>query len=348
MKKEIQKRKKIFVIAGIPATVIVIVFILAAVYYRSDKTIALLDGQAITVDELEFYETLEESSVRNYYRANFGITLESEEMWSQQVDGTEPRQLLAERALERCVNDKALLLLTLEQGIDVPVNYEQFKQAVKEENNEREKALKNKEVVYGVNHFSDEEYLSHTLTNIRNQLITELSREEEQPLYVTDEEVCMYYKANNKDWNAKATTTHVADIMLTNPLTEEDAGKITELIRSGKSLEEIAFAYPDGLETKNRVFTGDSYKTDIRACYEVRIAADEMVQGEVRIITSDEVINVIYIQERISDDEEILNTYSTQIRSVIAEQKFENFLNSYQEQLSYELIEKRFIKFCQR
>lgn len=348
MKKKTQERKKIFVIAGIPVIVIIIVFILAAVYYSSDKTIALLEGQAITADELEFYETLEESSVRNYYSANYGITLESEDMWSQQVDGTEPQQLLAERALDRCVNDKALLLLTVEQGIDVPVNYEQFKQAVKEENNVRQKAIKNEDVVYGINQFSEEEYLSHTLTNTRNQLITKLSKEEEQPLYVTDDEIRTYYNANKEDWSANATTIHVSDFMLTNPLTEEDARQIAELIRSGKSPDGIAAAYPNGLEMKDRVFTGDSYSTDIRACYEVRIAADDMEQGEVRIITSDEMINVIYIQERMSDDEETLNTYSSQIRSIIAEQKFENFLNSYQEQLSYELFEERFIKFCRR
>jgi len=344
MKRQKQKTKRNCVYAVILA----IVFILAAVYYRSDKIIASLDGQAITAEELEFYERMEESAVRNYYSVNYGIALESEELWSQEVDGTMPRQLLAERALERCVKDKALFLLTAEQGIDVPASYEQLKQAVKEENQEREKALKNEEVVYGVNRFAEEEYLSRTLTNTRNQLIAELSKEEELPLYVSEDEVRTYYEANKEDWSAKATTIHAAEIMLVNPLTEEDAGQIAKLIHSGKSMEEIEAFYPNGLETRYRVFTSDSYTADLRSCYEVRIAADEMAQGEVRIITAEEVISVVYIQERISDDEETLNTYSTQIRSVITEQKFENFLNSYQEKLTYDLAEERFIRFYRR
>ena len=230
-------------------TIIFALSVLAAIIvlsFGTQRVVSTINGYAITKEEVDFHKRIHRNEVRNYYLSNYGIALEDKD-WTRTVGDETPEEFLYKTALKECRYNKAVFILAYEKGIIEYVDFRHFKMALKDENAKRKKAIEAGETVYGMTTFSEEEYYSHVLSDLKNALVEEMS--------ISDEDVARYLEGNSDQWLFDVTTYSAEDIRL-----DENEQEITKDIL---------------------LFTSDSYSTDMRKCPEARLLVGKMDLGEV-------------------------------------------------------------------
>ncbi len=289
-----------------------------------DRAVAEFDGYPISDREMDFYRELVRSDVLNYYQANYEVN--ALEHPDDAYDGMTPGQKWEEMALARLQEDKCLMILGYEQGLIGFADFTSFEDAWNSENKARAAAVQNGEIVYGMTSFTEEEYLAHFLANLRIALEKQLSASEGDSLYVTEEEIRTAYEADQTLWDADATTLCVTDyyVMQSDDLTALE--EVRESIMSGMDAEPS-----DAVNVREWTFTGDSYSADYHRCYEIRSAADEMAEGELREVMDEIGYHLIYLASKEVDHEAAYESYRETIRSYVLDTKFQVY---YEQELS--------------
>ena len=98
---------------------------------------AAVNGEAITVEEKEYFSSRYRAQIINDYSEKYGIK-DFSEFWDTEFDGKTPRQALDEYALKQAAEAKIKLVLMRENGIYDDISFSALKAKAEKYNREHE------------------------------------------------------------------------------------------------------------------------------------------------------------------------------------------------------------------
>lgn len=125
---------------------------------QKDTCIAIVNGEAITEEEYEYFRKKYKSQVLNECLEKFE-TEYTEDFWQTEFDGVTPEEILYDRVVKECVMAKIQLLLMKEEGIYEDISFAGLKLKAETFNSENE----NKEGVVGIKSIQISQFYSYYL-----------------------------------------------------------------------------------------------------------------------------------------------------------------------------------------
>lgn len=289
------KKKYLFIL--IPGIVVIVGVVLAVCL--QNRSICTVMGHQITKQEIALYKTMYKNDVRNYYETTYGTVLTDKD-WNSNKFEKSPNEYLNEIALNECIHNKIVFILANENDIIDYVDYKDFNQAFEAENKERKRALEAGEIVYGMTSFTKEQYLDHTISALKNELAMTC-------FAATEEEIGEYLKQHEDEWLNNVTTYYVTDSIMKN-------GEVAD--------------------SKEYVFTADSYMTDMHSCYEARMIAERLAVGEDDCYISEEgEEHIVTLINKVVNKEAAYEEYSDRIGKLLAYTALEDHIESVYEEI---------------
>ena len=318
-------RRAIALMAGVVGIALVVTVIATVVLASRSGEVAVIDGHPVTRDELLFHMRRLTPIVQNELQNERG--LQGPIDWDAPVGGTTALERLAARALDEIRRDKTMLIVADENGLSVPIEYDDLLVELDKENERRAEAAAKGETVYGVVEFSLEEYYSHRLTQIATALKRRLSADPGDPLWVSEAEVRWAFDANRDAWSANATTYRYSKLVIEVPSSASSsyvAGLQRRVDATGR-LADVAATEPDAVLTTD-TYDGGSVGQSPRD-QELRAVLSTLEPGEI----SDPVVGSGHVtfyelHAKTVDEDEAFAEYSYRIRQSLIDRKFRKYL----------------------
>lgn len=160
------------------------------VHAAMNRSPGMVDGIAITRDEVQLYRTVCSSQPCSSVRSIDGQSSEVQ------------KQTFARGMVHQMAEDKALFILARDHGFGDVTAFDAFEQ-VREQTNSRKTALAAQgKTVYGVTSYSDTAFRSRVLDQARAYLKEELADRGEE-LFVSDAEARVWFTQHRKEWTAE-------------------------------------------------------------------------------------------------------------------------------------------------
>lgn len=201
-------------IAGILILIIVTVFLIAKPEFSQthpeDTYIATVDGEVIHVSEFQRAIHANRAEMIKYFHEKYDAA-QSTEFWSTPYGNETPLELIKKKALEDSIHLKIRQILAKEQGVLSDISYDGFVQNLLLENERRQQAIKNNQVVFGPAQFTEETYLEYVMGNtalaVKNHLMEQNWKPNEQQLLT-------FYEANKRRLYHAPATVKVRQLSL--------------------------------------------------------------------------------------------------------------------------------------
>jgi len=155
--------------------------------------IAIVNGESVTNDELQYFEGKLKAQVLNDYLQKYHVEY-SAGFWSRKFDGKTPEQALNEQALEKCMTAKMQFVLMREKGIYADISY----QGLYDKATAFNKANSNKTGVVGLKSIKMSQFYSYYLDNGVMELKNILAKDEIKPSEKEISERVTQLKASKK------------------------------------------------------------------------------------------------------------------------------------------------------
>lgn len=178
-KKRVDKKigKKALIVLGSLCFMCIMCIIGLYFLHKEDSQVATVNGEPIS--RLEFTRVLKEKSsqIYSYFHTRYQAE-DNKDFWITEFDGQVPIEMAREQALEDCIKVKLQQMMARDKGLLVDISYEGFLDRLHDENKNREKAVKNNEVIYGPIRFGETEFFNYTFSNMILELKDKLAEKE--------------------------------------------------------------------------------------------------------------------------------------------------------------------------
>jgi len=241
-KQVVVKTKKIVLIVSLSVLLVVVGVVafygIKAVlnYQKEDSNIATVNGEPISVKEFDLiYQNQIRSNVIKEFTSK-GIDTNSKNFWKSSFNGQIPQNVAKEETLNSAVKIKLQYILAKENGVVPDISYGALLKSLVDENNRRQVAVKNNEVIYGPVQYDTYGYYNYIYSN----MITKLKDKLWKNKFKVDDDTLMKYYEANKDKNYKqANSLNVDRIFITlsdgktpvNPAQRDKGIKILEGVK---------------------------------------------------------------------------------------------------------------------
>ncbi|WP_223260445.1 peptidyl-prolyl cis-trans isomerase [Paenibacillus ihbetae] len=169
---------------------------------QEDDFFATVDGFPIHANEFQRAIHANKSVIIRYFYEKYGAE-QSAAFWNTSYGGEFPLELLKKKALEDTVNLKIQQIIAMEQGVLTDISYGSFEQNFNQENERRQKAINNNQVVFGPAQYTEEAYLEYVMGN---SILSVKNRLMERDWKPNDEQLKTFYETK-KDQLYKAPAT---------------------------------------------------------------------------------------------------------------------------------------------
>jgi hypothetical protein len=161
-----------------------------------NQSLPLLTINQMPIDEREFmlFLNMQRARVVGYFNDTYGIS-DHPNFWTTTYSGETPIAMAKQLALEELKSVKIQQLLAIENGLLDDSSYATFSNQLTQENARREKAVANKQVIYGPVQYEEWGYYNYLFSNLVIKLKQVLARKESA---MTESEARTLY-ANLKD-----------------------------------------------------------------------------------------------------------------------------------------------------
>lgn len=320
------RRRRRALVVVVAAVVVATGAVTAAWALSGPDDVASIAGHPVSAAEVDFHMRLLRPAVQNQIQVQRGITAGPLD-WDAEVDGTTARQVLEDRALDEIAKDKIVFIVAHELGLVDYVDFSGFESALADENASRARDLADGDVVYGVTSFTQAEYYSHTVTDLRTRMQTALSEHDSDPLHVTDRELTDYYRAHAGDWAANATRYKLT--CLTVPVAGDREAVRTDLaarLRGTPDLTAVAAGYPGSTVHLRTLDAADATRPTVPDQEALQQVAG-LATGQVTAPLDDGGSLVVWrVDVKTVDDARALSLYASRIRAAVVAEKFDAYL----------------------
>ncbi|WP_230673238.1 peptidyl-prolyl cis-trans isomerase [Rathayibacter sp. Leaf248] len=305
------RRRSTLIAAGVLGLAVLGAGTVALAVDHADRPVSVVDGRAISADEIRFQMALLDDAVSNAVRTGA-------------VPAADADDELRERALEQSLRDAQLFGLARDRGLIGFDDFDGFLRSLEEENDSRAAALAAGEIVYGTTEFSAPEYYSRTTTLLRTEL-TDVLSEEGGPLHVTDADVRAYYDANAADWAAEASTWSVRSLSL--PATAaEDAVCAAALAAAPPSLGAVETAC--GATATDSTLDGAADLPAGSPAAEALASVQGLEAGGTSApVVADGEVHLYQLVSMSVDSDAAYELYADRIRSVVVSDRLDGYLD---------------------
>lgn len=301
--------KRRTVIALVAGVVVAAVAVTVVVLSRSTSDVATIDGHTVTRDELIFHMRRLEPTVRN-------------ELRNAKAGETTAPQRLADRALDEIWRDKTTLILAEEQGLTDSVDYADFLADLDNENDSRAKDIAEGRTVYGVGHFSQEEYYTHRLTEITTSLKERLA---DGPLRVTEAEVRHTFDTDRDAWSANATT-YTYSTLVVPVASQEHAVGLRQRVAAAGRLADVAAEEP-GAQLTTGTYDGSSPTGMNAHTQDLTTVLGKLAPGQISTpVVGAGQLTYYELDGKTVDEDAAFAAYANRIRASLVDEKFSQLL----------------------
>lgn len=251
---------------------------------ENGQYVVSVNGTGVSEQEFEAAMSLERVGVIHEFQTTYGAEYD-QDFWTTSFNGVTPTEILRKRALDRCITIKLQQIAAVKAGIidETDISYSGFLNLWRKENERREQALKNRQVIYGPKSYGEEEFYQYTINNMVIGLKEELAKSE---LDLSPNEMIAYYYEHKKSLYRKAPYIRTMKLVV------EDTSKVKEKAWSTvkqvkleaerlRSLELAAGSNKGELELSEQVFDETSERGDHRYAAELLEAAKQLEPGEI-------------------------------------------------------------------
>lgn len=124
-------KRNIFILLPIAALIFLSLTSCAKKYTVSDipnGAVAIVNGEAVTNDEVSYFENLLKDEVANYFIHQYSAE-KDDDFWNTKYGSSTPKEKLNAKAKEQAIDAKKTLLFLKENEIFDDISFEHFKQA---------------------------------------------------------------------------------------------------------------------------------------------------------------------------------------------------------------------------
>ncbi|MFF3332875.1 peptidyl-prolyl cis-trans isomerase [Streptomyces sp. NPDC002888] len=283
--------------------------------------VASLDGHSVTRDELLFHMRRLAPTVQNELRNTYHLRGTFD--WKAKAGGKTALQRLETRALDEIRRDKTTLVLAKEQGLVDSVDHTDFLADLSKENQSRADAIAEGRTVYGVAHFSPEEYYTHRLTELTTSLKKRLGANADGPLRVTEADVRHAFDADRDAWSANATTYRYTQLVVPSPA---DAAGLQHRVTAAGSLTAVAAEEP-GAKLTTGTYHGTGSNGLSAHDQDLVTVLGDLAPGRISApVPGTGQITFYQLQSRTVDEDKAFADYSQRIRQSLVEKKFDQLI----------------------
>lgn len=279
-------------IAGIFILIVVTILLIAKPEFtqtdRADAYIATVDGVEIHVSEFQRAIDANRAGMIKYFHEKYDA-VPSAAFWTTPYGGKEiPLELLKKKALEDSINQKIRQILAKEQGVLPDISYDAFMQNFILENERRQQAIKNHQVVFGPAQYTEEAYFEYVMGNAALSVKNQLMEHDWKP---NEQQLITFYESNKRRLYHAPATVKVRLLSLSfldanrnvDALLKTRAKRKLETARqkisSGVSFELAARDIDQDDQVTEQIYNLDSYRHNARS--PVAQASADLLPGEV-------------------------------------------------------------------
>jgi len=159
------KKKAVFATGGV---ILVFAALTGFLFFNTlgENIVAAVNGQPVT--EQEFLAACDRN--RGDVFSQLCGEYNGDGFWLAKLAGGRPVDILFQRALDECTQQKVILILARQNGLADDITYKGLLNGMKRENQNRKEKLARGEPVYGPQQFSMDEYLGWYFLNLEAEL----------------------------------------------------------------------------------------------------------------------------------------------------------------------------------
>ncbi len=201
-RKGLSIRRKLWMAIGV-AAVLVMIFAAMLRFLRSrDDIAAYVGNEPITASELRLQVNNNKSLVSAYFNAAYGAEY-GNGFWTTDFNGEVPAEKLIEDSLNTAIRNKVLQIMAKERDILPNISFHYILNELKQENENRRRALQNNEPVFGPQQYDEKTYYDLIMSNTQSALEQALRDE----IVITEDEIKQKYNETKSNIiNSEAIT----------------------------------------------------------------------------------------------------------------------------------------------
>ncbi|MCV4230921.1 peptidylprolyl isomerase [Virgibacillus sp. LDC1] len=261
--------------------------------HHEDTYIATVDGVEIHISEFQRAIRANRAGIIKYFHEKYD-SAQSTDFWSTTYGDETPLELIKKKALEDSIHLKMRQILAKEQGVLSDISYDGFVHNFNLENERRQKAIKNHQVVFGPAQYTEETYFEYVMGNTTLSVKNQLMEHDWKP---NEQQLITFYEANKGRLYDAPATVKVRQLSLSfldasrnvDPLLKTREKKKMEIARekisSGISFEQAAKDINQGDQVTEQLYNLDSYRHNARS--PVAQASANLRPGEVSEIVEE-------------------------------------------------------------
>lgn len=297
-------------IAGFFILIVVTILLIAKPAFtqthHEDAYIATVDGVEIHVSEFQRAIDANRAGIIKYFHEKYDAA-PSAAFWTTPYGGNEiPLELIKKKALEDSINQKIRQILAKEQEVLPDISYAGFIQNFNLENQRRQQAIKNHQVIFGPAQYTEEAYYEYMMANTALSVKNHLMEHDWKP---SEQQLITFYEANKRRLYHASATVKVRQLSLSfldanrnvdtllKTQVKRKIEKAREKISSGISFEQAVKDIKQDDRVTEEVYNLDSYRHNVRS--PVAQASADLLPGEVsEIIEENGRFNLILCMEK--------------------------------------------------
>ncbi|MDQ6423181.1 peptidylprolyl isomerase [Paenibacillus sp. LHD-117] len=301
-----------------------------------DKYMALVDGIPISTKEFDKAIEANKTPIIDYFYNKYGAE-QTAEFWTTSFEGEIPAESIMNKALEESVKIKIRQLIAREQGMLQDISYEGFLRQLNEENKRRQRAIRNREVIYGPRQYEENAYFEYVLSNTTRLVKGQLMEEQWKP---DDQQLKWFYDLRKNQLYLSHGLVKVKLISISfldsnqsvDEALKEDAKKQMEkalsMAASGTDFEHIPKAFDTDVQMMEKEFNSSNVRSNARS--PVAQAAEKLSMNEISgIIEENGRLYLIKCMENQKEGSGFLDFDSVkdQVLKDYADFKYEEYVN---------------------
>lgn len=279
-------------IAGLFILIVVTILLIAKPAFtqthHEDAYIATVDGVEIHVSEFQRAIDANRAGIIKYFHEKYDAA-PSAVFWTTPYGGNEiPLELIKKKALEDSIDQKIRQILAKEQGVLPDISYAGFMQNFNLENQRRQQAIKNHQVIFGPAQYTEDAYYEYMMANTALSVKNHLMEHDWKP---SEQQLITFYEANKRRLYHAPATVKVRQLSLSfldanrnvdtllKTQVKRKIEKAREKISSGISFEQAVKDIKQDDRVTEEVYNLDSYRHKVRS--PVAQASADLFPGEV-------------------------------------------------------------------
>lgn len=204
---------------------------------KDSDVVMEIAGQAVVKAEYQMILAGYGSQIKQQYDTD---TANRGDFWTMGSDKERPLDEIMKLTQEDLTEKKVLAQLAKESGTTNAVDYLSIAAQMDEENDKRQAAEENGEVVYGLTSFGVREYYDYIYTQLEYEVIEDLKKEHD----ISEEELKQIYLENQQEYTSDVSLKMLVAEMKADTGTEQ-ALQVAEDMKENTDMQHFSNQYPD-------------------------------------------------------------------------------------------------------